>query len=180
MVSDFPSQAGSAAVKICAIAAMDEGRAIGVNNTIPWKLPEDMRRFASLTKGHSVLMGRKTWESLPPKFRPLPDRVNIVVSRTFAPAQPGKEAGGAIFYPSLPQALAAFRCGAVAAPGGTLWIIGGEQIYRETVNDWDELFLTRVHSTHQGDAFFPRFEESFQLVESERKDGFAFERYVRR
>lgn len=169
-------------MKIFAIAAMDEGRVIGADNGIPWRLPEDIKRFAALTTGHAVLMGRKTYESLPPKFRPLPKRLNIVVSRSgFIPAEQG-----VIVCASVNEVSTKIESGEIRLPSDILWVIGGAQIYGETLSILDELYLTVLHSKHAGDAFFPPFEEDFQLISDERSvsgegaQEYSFRRYAKK
>ena len=158
--------------KVAAIVAMDEGRVIGKNGALPWHLPEDLAHFKSLTYGHVVVMGRKTWESLPPKFRPLPGRVNIVVSRTPAALDlpVGTYAAG-----SISDALDVAE--RVANPEQTIWIIGGAEVYAAALPLCGELHLTRVHGTHEGDARLPRFEELFVEESSTAGERCAFKIY---
>ena len=168
---------GASMKRVIAIAAMDEGRVIGANNAIPWKLPEDMERFRTLTNGHTVLMGRKTWESLPSKFRPLPNRKNIVItSRPDSIDAPP----GVIRYSSPDAAVLSFLEGNEEFPSELLWIMGGGQIYRATVSMWNDVYLSRIDGKRQGDAFFPEFEERFTLVEEEKREGFTFLHYRRK
>lgn len=162
-------------IRVCAIAAMDPGRVIGVDGGLPWRLPEDMKHFMTLTTGHTVVMGRKTYDSLPAKYQPLPNRLNIVISRSVTAAP----AAGVLVYHSPQEAVEACRSGAVNLPSEIVWIIGGEQIYRQTANMWDEVFLTRIATKHHGDAFFPVFEPDFLLEGADKRDGFAFEHYTR-
>ena len=170
-------------MKVIAIVAMDENRVIGVNNTIPWHYSEDMKRFAALTTGHTVLMGRKTYESLPEKFRPLPKRKNVVSTRSpeardqIVGITPEVEVvGDPVKYI---QQVRESADSSGEAPE-QLWVIGGEQIYRITLPYCDELFLTRVHSKHEGDAFFPAFENGFELINSDNRGEFSFEQYRRK
>ena len=166
-----------APLKICAIAAMDQERVIGLKNAIPWKIPEDMKRFASLTTPHTVLMGRKTFDSLPDTYRPLPRRKNVVVSRN------PNAAGGnpSVEVCSSPtEFIESCRRGDIVLPTNELWIIGGERIYRETVEYWQEVHLTLVKSRHEGDTYLVRFEDLFKLVSCEDHDEFAFLTYTRR
>ena len=100
------------------IWAQARRRVIGREGALPWHLPQDMAHFRQATAGCAVIMGRKTWDSLPPRFRPLPGRVNIVITR-----QPGWSAPGARPAASLPQALA------LCPPQAGTWVIGGAQIY---------------------------------------------------
>lgn len=163
-------------LRICAIAAMDQSRAIGMSGSIPWHYPEDMKHFSSLTTGHAVLMGRKTYQSLPAEFKPLPKRKNIVISRN-----PDALAGDAVdVYRDVHEVIKRARSGALPLETDLLWIVGGEQIYRETISAWDEVYLTRIDKTYGGDTFFPEFEENFE-VESRRRSGdLLFEHWVRK
>lgn len=162
--------------KIIAIAAMDEERAIGANNGIPWNVPDDQKLFREKTSGHSVLMGRKTYFSLPKKYRPLPNRKNIVVTRD--PRHFDGEPGVSVAS-SAAEVIESFRAGGVEWPSEILWIGGGQQIYEETVADWDEVYLTRIPGRHGGDTFFPKFEEDFELVREWDGQGCIFLHYKR-
>lgn len=138
------------------IAAVAKNRVIGRDNQLIWHLPEDMAHFKNVTQGHTVLMGRKTWESLPPRFRPLPGRRNLVLSR-----QPGYHADGAEVFAALPQALAACQ------PDETVFVIGGAEIYRQALPLADTLMLTEIDLAPEGDAYFPEFSaQEWQAVES--------------
>lgn len=128
------------------IAAVAANRAIGRDNQLLWNIPEDMAHFKALTQGHTVLMGRKTWESLPPRFRPLPGRRNIVVTR-----QAGYAAPGADVALSLEQGLQ------LASTAETVFVIGGAEIYAQALPFADRLELTEVDLRPQGDAWFPDF-----------------------
>jgi len=112
---------------------------IGRDGTLPWHLPEDMAHFKSLTAGATVLMGRRTWESLPPRFRPLPGRRNLVLSRT---PQDGVET-----FPDLASAL-----GAVS---GDVWVIGGEAVYKAALPFADRIEVTEIRETFDGDTYAP-------------------------
>ena len=140
--------------KIAAIVAMDEGRVIGKQGALPWHLPEDLAHFKALTSGHIVVMGRKTWDSLPPKFRPLPGRLNIVVSRNPAALElpVGTHAAS-----SIEDALDIAE--KVATADQITWIIGGAEVYSAALPFCDELHLTLVYGIHEGDARLPRFED---------------------
>nr|AIA14597.1 Dihydrofolate reductase [uncultured bacterium] len=163
-------------LRVSALVAMDENRIIGSNNQLPWHIPEDLKRFKELTTGHTVVMGRKTYESIPGKVRPLPNRKNVVVSRT---PESLDVPAGVDAISSVKEWLDSCREGTVVLPSPEIWIIGGAQIYEETKSLWDELYLTVVHSTHQGDVYFPRFEDSFELVSQEDRPGYSFMRYKR-
>lgn len=126
------------------IAAHARDRVIGIDNRMPWHLPEDMKFFRETTRGKPVIMGRKTWESLPDAFRPLPGRVNIVVSRNAA-----YPAVGATVVGSLPDALTA------AGNADIVFVMGGAELYRQALPIADRLYLTEIDADFAGDAFFP-------------------------
>ncbi|MBK7846684.1 MAG: dihydrofolate reductase [Zoogloea sp.] len=121
------------------IAACGRGRVIGIDNRLPWHLPEDMKFFRETTRGKPVIMGRKTWESLPDAFRPLPGRLNIVVSRNA-----GFQAAGGTVVGSLPEALSAARDANIA------FVIGGAELYRQSLPLADRLILTEIDQDYQG------------------------------
>lgn len=135
--------------EIILIAAVAKNRVIGKDNQLLWNIPEDMAHFKALTSGKTVIMGRKTWESLPPRFRPLPGRRNIVISRQSTYAAPGAE-----LAESIPAALA------LAAQDEQTFIIGGAEIYRETISLADRLELTELDLSPDGDAWFPEIPAS--------------------
>ncbi|KAB2842242.1 MAG: dihydrofolate reductase [Burkholderiales bacterium] len=126
------------------IAALAADRGIGYRDTLPWRLPEDLRHFKALTLGHRVIMGRKTWESL---GRPLPGRENVVVSR-----QANFTAPGARVVANLADAL--------ALPGaeGEVFCIGGAQLYRVALPLAQRLYLTEIEHRFPADTFFPEFD----------------------
>lgn len=130
--------------EIVIVAAVAANRAIGKDNALLWHIPEDMAHFKALTAGQTVLMGRKTWESLPPRFRPLPGRRNIVVTR-----QADYDAPGAETADSLENALK------LASTVATVFVIGGAEIYAQALPLADRLELTEVGLTPDGDAWFP-------------------------
>jgi len=137
------------APRLALVVAMSDNRVIGKDGKLPWRLPEDMKWFREITMGKPCIMGRKTWESLPK--RPLPGRTNIVVTRDAAYG-----AEGAIVAASLDEAIDA---AAREAPG-EIAIIGGAQIYVEALARTDRIYLTRVHETVEGDAFFPALDDA--------------------
>lgn len=132
-----------AGLRVVAIAAMALNRAIGTANALPWSLPEDMKWFRQSTRGKTLLMGRKTFESI---GRPLPHRRTLVLTRAAWSAD-GVETCGDLAH--LAGRLGETR---------ELWICGGAEIYALTLPWWDELLLTRVKREVPGDAFFPAFE----------------------
>lgn len=141
-------------VLIVAMAART--RAIGHNNKLLWRLPSDVARFKRVTTGHPVIMGRKTWESIPQKFRPLPDRTNIVVTRNH-----DYEALGAQVAFSLSDALV----GARISPGWQrIYVIGGGELYEEALAYAHEIDMTLVASDTDGNVKFPVFEHLFKQV----------------
>ena len=125
------------------IAAVARNGVIGQDNRLPWHLPADLKHFKALTTGHAVIMGRKTWESLPEKFRPLPGRQNIVVTRNA-----GYAAEGAVVVGSLPAALA-------AAAGDEAFVIGGAELYQAALPLAARLQLTEIDADYAGDTWFP-------------------------
>jgi dihydrofolate reductase len=148
------------------VVAADSDLGIGKNGSLPWSLKEDMKFFRKLTIGNernAVIMGRKTWDSIPEKFRPLPKRINAVLSRTkTVTSHPG-----ATTFKSLNEALQAFSAVETAAPGvcDNLFVIGGGEVYSEAIMHplCSEIYITRVGGTHGCDTAFPRYEDLFQL-----------------
>ena len=140
--------------RLTLVAAIAANGAIGGNNELLWHLPDDMKRFKALTQGHPIIMGRKTWESLPEKFRPLPNRRNLVISRNAAYVAAGAE----VF-----TSVAAAR---IACAGSTqVFVIGGGEIYAQSLPEADCLELTELHQAFEGDAFFPALdEEDWQVI----------------
>lgn len=157
---------------IILIAAVAKNGCIGKDGKLPWKIPEDMKRFKEITINHTVVMGRKTWESIPEKFRPLPGRTNVVITRQTGYAVPD---GVQVFaHPNV--ALAALD-----SDNGNVFVIGGAEIYAETMGTADELLITEVDQTVEGDAFFPKIDpEEWQETWREPHDGFAFVTYHRK
>jgi dihydrofolate reductase len=126
---------------------------IGKDNALPWHLPEDMAHFKKQTAGAPVIMGRKTWDSLPPRFRPLPGRTNIVLTR-----QENWHAEGATKAASVSDAIG--KCEALNAPEA--WVIGGEQIFWESMSRATRAIVTEIHESFDGDAFAPQFDERWR------------------
>lgn len=151
----------TAASIISLIVACDDNRLIGRDGDLPWRLPNDLKHFKALTLGKTVLMGRKTWVSL---GRPLPQRENWVLTR-----EARFDAPGARVFTTLQEALAAHT-------GGELMVIGGAELYRQTLPLAQRLYLTRVHAALQGDTWFPAFDAA-QFREVSREDHPADERH---
>lgn len=146
-----------------AIAAMAENRVIGNKGHIPWNIPEDFQWVKQCTKGQAIAMGRKTYESI---GRPLPGRTNIVISRS------NPDIPGCVVLPSL-DALGKYKT------DHEIWIFGGAQIYAQAFARINELYLTIVKGDFEGDAFFPPFEDQFDLVETIREEpAFKILKYV--
>jgi len=125
------------------IAAVARNGVIGVDNRLPWHLPADLQHFKALTLGNTVIMGRKTWESLPAKFRPLPGRRNVVVTRDGS-----YRAEGAVVALSLPAAIE-------AAETGEAFVIGGAELYAAALPLADRLELTEIDAAFEGATHFP-------------------------
>ncbi len=142
-------------MKLSIIAAMTESRVIGLNNELPWRIPEDLKRFKAVTMGHPIIMGRKTYESI---GRPLPGRRNIVISQT-----PGFAPAGVTVVPSLNEALA--LC---PESEGERFVIGGARVFQDALPLADRLYLTFVHNEFKGDTHFPAFElrRDFKVIEN--------------
>lgn len=128
------------------IVATAKNRVIGVNNTLPWHLPEDLKRFRALTTGHHIIMGRKTYDSL---GRLLPGRTTVIVTRNQA-----YKVEGAIVVHSLEDAIAA--CG----DDQEVFLIGGAELYQDGLKLANKLYLTEIDAEYEGDAFFPEFDLS--------------------
>ncbi len=163
------------------IAALGaSNRVIGAHGTLPWHLPEDLRRFRQLTSGYSIIMGRKTWEE-GLGGRSLPNRHSIVVSRTLPPHPPKSTNGDQTtlcVVSSLDEAFHQVR------HESKVFVIGGESLYTQTLDNADRLELTLVYGEFEGDAFFPKYAPlvrgKFCLVHQERSEKFRTETYVKR
>ena len=139
------------------IVAISENNIIGIKNKIPWHIKEDMLRFKELTLNHPVIMGRKTYESFPPKFRPLPERKNIVLSKTLNPKK------GIYIARNIERALE-------LTGGKDSYIIGGEKIYELFLPITDKIELTRIYNSYEGDIFFPKISwNEWKLIKEEKR-----------
>ncbi len=138
------------AVRVSLIVAMASNRCIGINNELPWKLPEDLKYFKQVTSGKAIIMGRTTYESL---GRPLPNRTNIVMTRDADWEGP---IGTRVVH-SLEAALALAEAVAVSNYQDEVVVIGGAQIYAQLLPQVERLYITEVHTEVTGDAFFPEF-----------------------
>jgi dihydrofolate reductase len=165
-------------MRISILVAVAENGIIGRRGQLPWRLSDDLRRFKQLTTGHAIIMGRRTWESI---GRALPGRRTVVVSRSldFRPNVAGVETAT-----GLDQALEI----AEAAGDEEAFVVGGAELYRESLSRADRLYLTRVCAAVDGDTSFPNIEwKNWQLAESEDHDAnekneyaYRFETYDRR
>lgn len=134
---------------ITMIAALSRNRVIGRNNDLPWKLPDDTRFFMETTQGHHVIMGRKNYDSIPKKFKPLPDRTNIVVTR-----QQHLDAPGCVVVDSVEKGLEIAR----KNQDPETFVIGGSEIYKLCLPYANKLILTEIDAEVQGDTYFPAFD----------------------
>jgi dihydrofolate reductase len=154
-------------MRVSIIAAMAENGIIGRDGQLPWRLSADLKRFKRLTTGHTVIMGRKTWESI---GRPLPDRRMVVISR-----QNGYQADGVTIVGSLDEALAV----AQSANEVDAFIIGGAEVYRLALPKADRLYITLVLADVAGDTKFPEVDwETWARTESESHDADADNEYA--
>lgn len=150
------------------IAAVARNLVIGKNNDLPWHLPDDMKYFMKTTWGHYVLMGRKNYQSIPQKFRPLPDRVNLVVTH-----QQSFEAPGCVIIHRIAEGID------IAQKAGEeeLFIIGGAQIFNQSIDKADRLYLTEIDAEVGGDTHFPAIDRN-QWEETSRRHHNADERHA--
>ncbi|XP_071941249.1 dihydrofolate reductase-like [Antedon mediterranea] len=147
------------------IVAVSKDMGIGVNGDLPWRLRKDMKQFKLLTsnaivdgKKNAVVMGRKTWNSIPKKFRPLQNRVNVVLSRNLSDPPPGAD----YLCGSLEKAINLLSQESIGDQIDLVWIIGGSEVYKEAMKSpqCHQLYITRVDSTVECDAFFPAIDSS--------------------
>jgi dihydrofolate reductase len=158
-------------MKLHLIYARARNGVIGKDNQMPWHLPEDLAHFKRVTLGQPVIMGRKTWDSLPARFRPLPGRLNIVVTR-----QSDWQAEGALRAASIDEAM--HQCGEAT----DAWIMGGAEIYRQAEPLASTAVVTEIDADFEGDAFAPTLASDWQEVQRESHTsasglGFAFVTY---
>jgi len=151
-------------MSLSVIVALAKNRVIGLNNTLPWYLPEDLKRFKQLTMGHHIIMGRKTYESL---GRLLPGRQTVIVTRN-----PDYKVDGAIVVHSLEQAIS------VSSADSEAFLIGGAELYQQSLPLAKRLYLTMIDAEFEGDAYFPEIElDHWDLLEQQdliSQQGWAF------
>lgn len=131
---------------ISLIVAVADNNVIGKDNALIWHLPADMKFFKEKTTGHCIITGRKNYESIPEKFRPLPNRTNIVITR-----QPDYHAPGAVIVGSVEAAIDKAK----QSGDNEIFIIGGAEIFRQSLQYADRIYLTVIHHSFEGDVFFP-------------------------
>lgn len=164
-------------MKLAHIVAAAENDVIGVNNDLPWEIPEDMQFFREKTKGRALIMGRKTFESV---GHPLPNRLSVVVTRQKDYPVTGKNV---IVMPDIPSAIE--HCRHVTAKyGDEIFIIGGGEIFKETMDLVDIIYLTRIHREYPGPVVYPKVDpKKFELIEQRDREEpvpFSFLTYMRR
>lgn len=140
---------------------------IGNDGGMPWSVPEDMAHFKRVTTGHPVVMGRRTWESFPEKFRPLPERSNIVITRQEAWAE-SEEARGAVVLSNLEEALVE----AQFSPGGSeVWVIGGGEVYAQALEHSNVAVITVINTDVPGDTRAPTLDSEWTFRGASPKEG---------
>ena len=147
-------------MRVSLIVAVSENGVIGKDNDLIWHLPKDMKFFKDTTQGHHVIMGRKNFESIPHKFRPLPNRTNVIVTR-----QSGYVAENCVVVNSMEESIEVAKKNGDTEP----FVIGGGQIYKVALenNLIDRIYLTRIHHTFDGDTFFPNLSEDWKVIARE-------------
>ena len=164
-------------MKVNLIFARAANGVIGKDGHMPWHLPEDLAHFKRLTSGCPVVMGRKTWDSLPPKFRPLPGRINVVVTRQERWSQ-----NGALRAQNLRDAL--LICEQIQPAVEHVWVIGGAQIYAQALPLADVVEVTEIERDYAGDAYAPELgpqwvEQSRERLQAQDGTPLSFVRYER-
>jgi dihydrofolate reductase len=149
---------------ISIIAAVAKNGVIGNSTGLPWYIPEDLKHYKQITTGHTLIMGRKTFESIMKSLgKPLPNRKNVVVTHNIGYKVPQE----VLVYTSLEDALEATK------DDGEVFINGGGEIYKQTMKLADRIYLTEIHEDKEGDVFFPEFErERWNEISREKKEGF--------
>jgi len=159
---------------ITLIAAVAENNALGKDNQLLWHLPDDFKRFKNITSGHHIIMGRKTFESFP---KPLPNRIHVIITR-----QKDYQPEGCLIVDSFAKAIS------VCPKDEELFIIGGGEIYNQSIEMADKLDITRVHHTFDADTFFPEIDltkwkltsEEYHPKDEKHRFDFTFETYLRK
>jgi dihydrofolate reductase len=159
-------QAEKSQTRFSIVLAMSENRVIGKDGDMPWHIPEDLKRFRELTLGKPVIMGRKTFESIRKRLGgPLPGRTNIVLSRS------GFYAKGAITAATLEQACDIARQTALRDNANEMPVIGGQQVFEQSLDFIERIYLTLIHQNIEGNTFFPEIEKHcWQITKEEKHD----------
>lgn len=152
------------APRISIIAAISTNRVIGRDNKLPWDIPDDLKRFRAITSGHPIIMGRKTFESI---GKPLPNRTNIVITK-----DSGMHPRGVIVKHNIEEAIKEAK----KIEKEEIFIIGGGQIYQQSIKLADRLYLTVVEGEFPGDAFFPEYSQFTKIIKEEKggSNGYKF------
>jgi dihydrofolate reductase len=155
-------------LELIAVAAMCSNRVIGKSGKLPWHIPEDLAFFKQLTSGYPVIMGRKTFESI---GRALPNRRNVIISKSLETAPEGTSLFNSIDELSRPEACLY----------GKVFVIGGAQVYASLMQKIGEIYLSYIYEEHEGDTFFPEFEEAFEpFVVIKKYESFEVRHHMRR
>lgn len=152
---------------ITLIVAKSENNIIGDKGRIPWYIPKDLKRFKELTTNNVVIMGRKTFESLPEEYRPLPNRINIILSK-----DKSFKTNCCMVFNDLKKAIRK------AGSDKEIFIIGGGEIYKESLKYADKIYMTEVDGEFEGDTYFPKLNRHWEEVNREEKEGYRFIDYM--
>lgn len=165
------------AIKLSHIVAAAENNVIGAGNDLPWDIPEDLNFFKEKTKGHCLIMGRKTFESV---GHPLPNRLNVVITRQ---KDYSHQSPNVVIKPNLEEAIA-FAKTQTDKYGEEIFIIGGGEIFKESLDMVDIVYLTRIHEIFDGDAEYPVLDPNkFEMIESRDREEpipFTFQTFIRK
>ncbi len=158
-------------MKLTLVAAVAKNGVIGSKNDLPWYLPEDLKHFKNVTTGKTVLMGRKTYESIINRLKkPLPNRTSVVISRNIGFAVPD----GIQVFPNLESALEVLK------NTDEVMVIGGAQIFEQTISHADKLILTEIDKEYEGDIYFPVVNKTvWKKISEDKHDGYSFVEYTR-
>ncbi len=158
-------------VEYSVIAAISKNYVIGDGAKILWYMPEDFKLFKKATMNNVVIMGRVTWESLPKKFRPLPNRTNIILTRDL-----NYKAEGGIVCPSIDNALKEAK-----KYKGEIFVIGGSKIYEQMIDNATYLYISHVKKNYEGDIYFPKFnKDNYKIIEEKEFEDFTFRKYKKK
>ena len=149
------------------IVAKSENNVIGNKGRIPWYIPNDLKRFKEITTNNVVIMGRKTFESLPEEYRPLPNRINIILSK-----DKSFKTNCCMVFNDLKKAIRK------AGSDKEIFIIGGGEIYKESLKYADKVYMTEVNGEFEGDTYFPKLNRYWKEVNREEKEGYRFIDYM--